>query len=122
MYQPNLTIDQYAEQNGFTRADGPQVVQRLWDPDCSDMDNCIPGCDHSSLWLKDGKPHTFVTQPYGVDNKTLQEWCRLCDEKGLKLHTDARGSWHNEGRTVLVEISVDEVRQAMKGAPEFDFS
>lgn len=122
MYQPNLTIDQYAEQNGFTRADGPQIVQFLWDPTCSDTENCIPGCDHSTLWLKDGKPHTFVTQPYGINQETIQEWIRLCDEKGLTLKIDARGSWHNEGRTLLAEISVGEAKQAMNAAPEFDFS
>lgn len=60
--------------------------------------------DHSSLWLKDGRPYLFVGQPYGLTLRDLREIAALCDEHGLTAEVDAGLSWWYPGRTLLVEM------------------
>lgn len=60
--------------------------------------------DHPSLWLKGGRPHIFVGQPYGLTLRDLQEIVALCDEYGLTAEVDAGLSWWYPGSTLLVEM------------------
>lgn len=91
----------------LTRADGPQLLQRLWDPELKTPLVEIPGLDHCSLWSNDDNVSVFTTEPYGLDYKTLQAWMRLCEEHGLKVDIDARCSCHNPGRTTFAIFTID---------------
>ncbi len=33
----------------------------------------LPGSDHTTRWLKGGKPHIYVTQPYELGQDRLDE-------------------------------------------------
>lgn len=43
---------------------------------CLDLEGLLK--DHESLWLKDGRPHVYVIQPYSYDEikeDILKNWC-----------------------------------------------
>jgi len=44
-----------------------------------------PLFDHTSLYIKGGKPHTLVTQPYGLDNRDLAALLAMCEKYGLEI-------------------------------------
>lgn len=110
----------YAEANGLKRSSGRPCARRLTGGRCANhedhghdyhlaypslRDPCtVPGADHSVLWLKDGKPARFTTQPYGLSWETLRELVRYCEDRGLEAHIDARMAWHFPTQTILVEI------------------
>ncbi|KKN08239.1 hypothetical protein LCGC14_1058630 [marine sediment metagenome] len=68
----------------------------------SDCVNGVPECDHPSLWLRDGKPAVFVSQPYQIrDPKRLGEFCA---ERGLECMIRTWPAWHYRGSVLHVEI------------------
>ena len=67
----------------------------------------LPGADHSLLWLLDGRPFAYVTQPYGFNHKALQEALAACERWGLEMLVDA-ASWHFPTATLLVEVRRSE--------------
>lgn len=68
------------------------------------------GADHTSLWNRDGKPVCFVSQPYkeAFERPTHQAALAKLEELGYFVHVDLFDSWHNPGKTVLVEIWKDK--------------
>ncbi|GEM_PF-2102631 len=64
--------------------------------------------DHPSLWLKDGRPYTFVGQPYGLTFEDLKDILHYCEEYDLTASVDAGLSWWYPGWTVLVEVKRKE--------------
>lgn len=67
-----------------------------------------PWMDHPSLWLKDGKPFTFVCQPYRLSLDDIREIVRYCDAHDLDLDICSGWSWHYPGRTLFIELSKKE--------------
>jgi len=63
-----------------------------------------PLFDHTSLYIKGGKPHTLVTQPYGLDNRDLAALLAMCEKYGLEISITGY-SWHFPGKTLCVEIT-----------------
>ncbi len=63
----------------------------------------LPGADHSSMWLKEGKAHIYVTQPYDLTQERLDEMFRVCRRLGLRLRVDSAVAWHNP-MAVLIEV------------------
>lgn len=60
--------------------------------------------DHPSLFLKDGKPYSFIGQPYGISGEEMREIVTLCDEHNLQAWVDAGWSWWFPGETLLIEL------------------
>lgn len=67
-----------------------------------DDDEQLPGADHISEWIKDGKTEIIVSQPYGLSWRALKEIVSFCEAKGLEAEIDA-GSWWFPGRTLVLE-------------------
>lgn len=63
----------------------------------------LPGDDHVTLWLKDGKPDVYVSQPYALGLDTLREMAQMADKHGLDVHVDAKSSWWFPGYTLFIE-------------------
>lgn len=93
----------YRKRYGLKRSPGRNVFERLIGKHT--YTNVFRRwMDHSSLWLKDGRPYLFVGQPYGLTLRDLREIAALCDEHGLTAEVDAGLSWWYPGRTLLVEM------------------
>lgn len=61
--------------------------------------------DHPSLWVRGGKPFSFVSQPYGLSLEDLKQIVAYCEEHNLNALVDAGMSWHCPGSTVAVELT-----------------
>lgn len=62
--------------------------------------------DHPVLYLRDGRPAVFTSQPYGTDRKPDDAVKQFCEEQGLEIHllgNDA--SFYNPGSTSLIVIA-----------------
>jgi len=70
-------------------------------PPCYDDMN-PPGRDHSSVFNKDGKPYSFVTQPYRLSYETLKKAIAFCEKHGYELKIFP-ASWYFYGRTIMME-------------------
>lgn len=60
--------------------------------------------DHSTLWLKDGKPYRYVTQPYKLEISSMRELVDYCDRNSLSVRVNAFQSWHFPGNSLMVEL------------------
>lgn len=101
----------FAEAFGLKQSSGRVCIQRLLGRTCTQwlrshrMGECEclpPGTDHPSLWLKNGKPVVFVSQPYGVTAKTMADMNKFAEKHGLEFDVGAEMSWWYPSRTVLV--------------------
>jgi hypothetical protein len=105
---------QYAEKFGLKLSSGRTCLARLLGKRCNpDSDRCgipchPPGVDHASLWLKDGKPYSYVYQPYGLSMQALRELVAMCERYGLECSIDTWPSWHFPGAVLTVEIKRKE--------------
>jgi hypothetical protein len=80
--------DERYKQEGYTVTDGS--IRRLvgktripftTNPDT--MPNAPPGDDHGRLFLKDGIPEFYLSQPYSVNYETLKKIVAFCERWGL---------------------------------------
>ncbi|MFH1595716.1 MAG: hypothetical protein ABIG94_05010 [Pseudomonadota bacterium] len=62
----------------------------------------------------------FVSQPYGITAKTMQEMTKFADENGLEFDVGAEMSWWFPSRTVLVCWRVKDSR-VVSDADKRDF-
>lgn len=105
-HDPHRLRRAWAQREGVTAADHHFCLTRLTAEGCRRAgDTChhLRGADHTSLWMKDGKPHIYVTQPYDLSLKRLDEMFRVCRRLGLTLRVDSAIAWHAPG-AVLVEV------------------
>ena len=65
----------------------------------------LPKDDHFSLWLKGGKPHAYISQPYELSLNDAKELVNFCGEYNLDLLIRAFPSWHFPGRVLTVEVT-----------------
>jgi len=63
-----------------------------------------PLFDHTELFIKDGKPHTLVTQPYSLRDEELSALLSMCEKFNLKISMDG-AAWHFPGRALRVVIT-----------------
>ncbi|MBI4377240.1 MAG: hypothetical protein HY549_12420 [Elusimicrobia bacterium] len=90
---------------GLKQSDGRLCVQRLWGKQC-DLKDCVPPSgDHDSLWLRDGKPAVYLTQPYGLTWETMRRLMAFCERHGLKADIDTWPSFHFPGQVLSVQLS-----------------
>lgn len=96
----------WMNREGVTLADHHYCLLRVTAGGCRQVGAAclyLPGSDHTTLWMKDGKPHIYVTQPYDLDQERLDEMFRVCRRHGLTMRVDASPAWHNE-TAVLIEV------------------
>lgn len=68
-------------------------------------DRCsIPGRDHESLWLFNGKPSVYVYQPYDLDIGKLHEYCQ---RYGLVPRVASHPAWHFYGNVLFVALATE---------------
>lgn len=102
-----------SERGRLRQSNGAPCVERLLGKRCryaSDEDHTCqpPGSDHPSLWLLDGKPTLYVTQPYSLSWESLGGIVDFCRARGLEASVSAASSWHFPGWTVAVVIATAE--------------
>jgi len=98
---------EWAKTNGLTRAKGHPCVHRLLDFHCApamaESCDCVPPfTDHPSLWMKDGKPHCLVSQPYEMDMESIEDITAFCKQHGLSFTIDAYPAFHFPTRALFV--------------------
>lgn len=59
--------------------------------------------DHGELWVRDGRPVVYVSQPYGIRAEGVQHLAALRAERGFDIRVDT-DSWHFPGSTLLIEV------------------
>lgn len=86
---------------------GRICIHRLTGKKCThNLVDCIPpGSDHSHLWLKNGKPYMFTSQPYSLEHKELVMLIDYCNKNGLHLHITGMKQWHCPGKVFTVMIT-----------------
>ncbi|MBI4376692.1 MAG: hypothetical protein HY549_09615 [Elusimicrobia bacterium] len=102
------TCYQLFADKGFKRSDGRLCVQRLLGKQCNLKDCVPPSGDHDTLWLQNGKPARYVTQPYGLEWETMRKLVAFCENYGLKANVDAWPSFHFPGRVLSIHLSPQE--------------
>ena len=86
-----------------------RLVGRRHRPPFYVCDHCNPpGTDHPWLFLRNGKPTLFVSQPYTLSWDEMQRLVDWCRERGLRADVSADESWHFPGRTLAVRIARPE--------------
>ena len=70
----------------------------------------LPKDDHSSLWLKDGKPYAYVSQPYQLSLNDVKKLASFCDEYNLDMLIEAYPSWHFPGEVLTVKVTKQKVK------------
>ena len=105
----------YVKQRGVKPTSGRRVPSRLFGRR-QECEPCRVWQDHPTLWIKKGHPYSYVSQPYCLSLKDMQEIVTYCAAHGLDAAIDAAGSWHFPGVTLLVEI---KKRPGAKGLNRF---
>jgi hypothetical protein len=100
--------NEWSKREGLKRSKAaPFCVCRLLGKRCSSFGmgtcpNAVPEADHPSLWLRDGKPVAFVSQPYQIgDVEKLGSFCR---DRDLRCTITTWPAWHYPGNALFVEI------------------
>lgn len=92
---------------GLRRSSGSQSHLRLLGKNPrlrAELDQHLPFfADHTDLWLKEGRPFSWTTQPYSMSADGIKELAGLID-LGLDATISAHRSWHFPGSTVMIEL------------------
>jgi len=63
-----------------------------------------PGCDHGSVWEKDGVPQAIIFHPYVLSHSTLRHLMSWAEGHGLEVLVDPT-SWYFPSGTLRVMIT-----------------
>jgi hypothetical protein len=74
-----------------------------WSDDPNVMPNKPPGDDHGTLYLKDGKPAFYLSEPYGLAYDKMQEVVAFCERWGLEASIDGLQSTWFPGLTIAIK-------------------
>jgi hypothetical protein len=97
------TLDAWQRREGVTPATGHACLGRLIGRKCDqysyyrarrEVPCALPGADHITLWLKDGIPEVYVTQPYYLHEDTMGAIAALCERWGLRCTVSTWPAWH----------------------------
>ena len=105
------TREQWTKRYGLRPTTGARSVDRL--PGKRSGELRVPGEDHSSLWLHEGKPAVYVTQPYGLSWDTLRAVVGFCEANGLRADVGAAPAWHFPGAVLHVEITTPDMHRRL---------
>lgn len=98
--------EQYIKKYGLKASNSHACIGRLINKRCStDGVPCrLPGGDHVSLWLKDGKPEVYISQPYHLSLDNMRAIVEFCDRYRLTVDISTWPSWHFPGAVLTVEV------------------
>lgn len=114
-----LRREEWMRQNGLTAEGGPKkftefILRRPWTVEREISINWPEGCDHSTLWLKNGQPVLYTSEPYQLTDRELEDHLRFAKEHDLELFISAQYSMWFPGQTMLVEFRrKEETRKAV---------
>jgi len=75
----------------------------------------FPGGDHESVWVRNGKPFLYVSEPAQIHLDKLREMVRFCDAHGLDVTiTGWRSMWF-PGANVAVVVRKKETALSTGG-------
>lgn len=60
--------------------------------------------DHPSLWIKNGKPDVFISQPYHLSLEDMAQLISICNEFGLEATVSTWPGWHFPGAVLSVQV------------------
>jgi hypothetical protein len=98
-------LNLWARKHGLKKSPARPCIQRLLEKKCGtfDLHPCAPPhTDHPSLWLKNGKPYCYVSQPYGLPLDHLKTIMEFCEKHGLTFDIDAWPGWHFPHRVLFL--------------------
>lgn len=61
--------------------------------------------DHGTRWLKDGRPHMLVGQPYQLEPEDLEELAALARDHDLDVWISTYPDWHYPGSVLSVTVT-----------------
>ncbi len=100
--------ESYCDQHRVTRTRGQRTVARLWGGARRSWDvepvPQFPAEDHVDLWIRDGKPVRFTSQPYGLGLQDMASMVEFCRAHHLRMTIRVGWSWHFPGSTLLVDV------------------
>jgi hypothetical protein len=70
--------------------------------DCIELAPPPPADDHGRLYVKNGRPQFYLSQPYGLSFENLKQIIQYCDEWGLEASIDGLQSNWYPGDTIAV--------------------
>jgi hypothetical protein len=128
---PAARLLAWQKSNGLIPARGSVCAFRLWGKYCPSHRGRYdlapvaapcrpPGCDHVSLWRGALGRLVFVSQPYNLDQRTIQEMIEWGRPLKLQFHITAWQSWHYPGHTLLVAWTRDECEPPHGGGDEIE--
>jgi hypothetical protein len=62
-----------------------------------------PGSDHASLWTHAGKPSCFISQPYSLDSRVLDEMLDFAMSYQLRFVVSTWPAFYYPGHVLMVE-------------------
>ena len=95
---------------GYRRSSGHPCIWRLLGQSCTpatqmDRPCAPPATDHASLWLREGQPAFFLSEPYALHITVLVEIVAFAQKHGLDVAITAAMSPHFPGATVGVKYT-----------------
>lgn len=63
----------------------------------------LPGDDHCSLWLRNGEPAVWVSQPYPLSSSKIGQMTYVAEQYGLSFEISTWPAWHYPGSVLFVE-------------------
>jgi len=110
--KPGLT--RYMKENDLAISGGRRCVQRLRGKQCgygrrSFACECDPpGADHSVLFVKDGRPYSYVYQPYHFRTEDIIALAEFCQRTGLQAEFDIFADWHYPANILSIVITASK--------------
>ena len=99
-----LADEGYVISGSIRRLVGKRRAAGSNDPNA--MPNEPPGDDHGGLYLKDGKPAFYLSEPYKLTYGKMKEIVAFCERWGLLASVDARQSSWFPGETIAIKYEV----------------
>jgi len=104
----------FAEKRGLSPVTGGHVcVHRLkgakhcpdrYNQSCeAKCDIRIPNSDHLSEWKHNGETTLIVSQPFGLDFRSMKETIDFCEKHKLEANISTNPSWHFPGSVLTIE-------------------
>ena len=109
--------DKHLAEQGYVATSGS--IRRLvgkrrapWSNNPTAMPNEPPGDDHGHLYLKDGKPAFYLSEPYALTYEKMRGVVQFCERWGLEASIDGLQSTWFPGLTIAIRYEARPKAQA----------